>query len=147
MLLSNYLCFFTVTIHTPRLESISNEETTTAAIADNAGATATGLWTTATYLEDTILGEGAKTVNFTVEAEGQRITITLKTDAATLGEAMYAENLVNDASFFNVLNGIEASWEKDSAYWAFYQGEAMMMHGIGDETIADGASYRFVYTK
>ena len=68
-------------------------------------------------------------------------------DAATLGEAMYAENLVNDASFFNVLNGIEASWEKDSAYWAFYQGEAMMMHGIGDETIADGASYRFVYTK
>ena len=127
--------------------AIGNEETTTAAIVDNAGATATGLWTNATYLEDTTLGEGAKTVNFTVEAEGQRITITLKTDAATLGEAMYAESLVNDASFFNVLNGIEASWENDSTYWAFYQGEAMMMHGIGDETIADGANYRFVYTK
>ena len=123
------------------------EIVTTTQTPNEAGATATGLWTNATYLEDTTLGEGAKTVNFTVEAEGQRITITLKTDAATLGEAMYAENLVNDASFFNVLNGIEASWEKDSAYWAFYQGEAMMMHGIGDETIADGASYRFVYTK
>lgn len=106
-----------------------------------------GLWTNAKYLSDTTLGDGSKTVQFDVEAEGQKITITLKTDAETLGEAMYAEKLVNDASFFNVLNGIEASWEKDMAYWAFYKGEELMMHGIGDEPITDGANYRFVYTK
>ena len=127
--------------------TIDNEETTTAVASNDACVSATGLWANATYLEDTTLGEGSKSVSFAVEAEGQKITINLKTDAATLGEAMYAENLVNDASFFNVLNGIEASWENDSAYWAFYQGEAMMMHGIGDEPITDGANYRFVYTK
>ena len=117
-----------------------NEETTT-------GISATGIWANATYLEDTTIGDGAKSVSFTVEAEGQKITITLKTDAATLGEAMYDNGLVENASFFSVLNGMEASWEKSMAYWGFYRGEDLMMHGIGDEPITDGASYRFVYTK
>ena len=125
----------------------SNEETTAFEASDDAGVSATGLWTNATYLKNTTLGEGSKSVSFTVEAEGQKITITLKTDAATLGEAMYENELVENASFFSVLNGMEASWEKDMAYWAFYQGEDIMMHGIGDEPITDGASYRFVYTK
>ena len=74
---------------------------------------AEGLWENATYLSDTTLGEGSKTVQFTVEAGEQVITFTLKTDKDNLGEAMYAEGLINDPSFFNVLNGIEASWEKD----------------------------------
>ena len=124
-----------------------NEETTASAASDGAGVSATGLWANATYIEDTTLGEGSKSVSFTVEAEGQKITITLKTDAETLGEAMYENELVENASFFSILNGMEASWEKDQAYWAFYQGENFMMHGIDDEPITDGASYRFVYTK
>ena len=127
--------------------AIGNEETTTAATSSDAGISATGLWAKATYLKDTTLGEGSKSVSFTVEAEGQKITITLKTDAASLGAAMYENGLVENASFFSVLNGMEASWDKDQAYWAFYQGEDFMMHGIGDEPITDGASYRFVYAK
>jgi hypothetical protein len=107
----------------------------------------TGLWESATYLSDTILGEGEKTISFDIEAEDQKITITLKTDKATLGEAMYEYGLINDASFFNVLNGIEASWENDQAYWAFYQGDEMMMVGVNDTVIEDGESFRFVYTK
>ena len=124
-----------------------NEETTAAATSSDAGISATGLWANATHLKDTTLGEGSKSVSFTVEADGQKITITLKTDKATLGEAMYENELVENASFFSILNGMEASWEKDQAYWAFYQGDDLMMHGIGDEPITDGASYRFVYTK
>ena len=127
--------------------TIGNEETTTAATSSDAGISATGLWANATYLKDTTVGKGSKSVSFTVEAKGQKITITLKTDAETLGEAMYENGLVENASFFSVLNGMEASWDKDQAYWAFYQGEDLMMHGIGDEPITDGASYRFVYTK
>ena len=107
----------------------------------------TGLWETATYLSDVTLGDGAKTVSFDVEAEGQIIAITLKTDKNTLGEAMFELGLINDASFFNILNGIEASWEKDQAYWAFYQGEDMMMVGVNDTEISGGEHYRFVYTK
>ncbi len=108
---------------------------------------AEGLWEKATYLSDTTVGEGSKTVSFTVEAEGQKITITLKTDKATLGEAMFEHKLINDASFFNVLNGIEASWEKDQAYWAFYEGDDYMMVGVNDTQISGGEAYRFVYTK
>ena len=108
---------------------------------------ATGLWENATYLSNTTIGEGAKTVTFTVEAEGKMVKFTLETDKATLGEAMYEHKLINDPSFFNVLNGIEASWEKDQAYWAFYDGETLMPHGVNDEKINGGESYRFVYTK
>jgi hypothetical protein len=110
-------------------------------------AEATGLWENATYLSDTTVGSGEKIVTFTVEAENQMITITLKTDKATLGEAMFEQGLINDAVFFNVLNGIEASWEKHQAYWAFYEGETMMPYGVNDQVINGGESFRFVYTK
>lgn len=108
---------------------------------------ATGLWESATYLSDTTLGKGEKTVSFTVEVEEQIITITLKTDKATLGEAMYEHGLINDPAFFDTLNGIKADWNKDQAYWAFYQGEEFMMVGVNDTNISGGESYRFVYTK
>ena len=107
----------------------------------------TGLWENATYFSDTTLGKGEKTVSFDIEAEGQAITITLKTDKATLGEAMFEHGLINDASFFNILNGMEASWEKDQAYWAFYQGDKLMPYGVNDQTINGGENFRFVYTK
>lgn len=106
-----------------------------------------GLWENATYSADAEVGEGARTVTFTVEAEEKIITITLKTDKENLGEAMFEHGLINDASFFNVLNGIEASWEKDQAYWAFYEGDNMMPYGVNDQKIEGGESYRFVYTK
>ena len=108
---------------------------------------ATGLWKNATYLSNTTIGEGAKTVTFTVEAEGKMINFTLKTDKANLGEAMYEHELINDPSFFNVLNGIEASWEKDRAYWSFYTGDTLMPYGVNDQAINGGESFRFVYTK
>ena len=105
------------------------------------------LWENATYAEDATVGNGAKTVTFTVETAEKTITITLKTDKDTLGNAMYEHGLINDATFFDVLNGIEASWAKDQAYWAFYEGDTMMPHGVNDEKIDGGESYRFVYTK
>lgn len=108
---------------------------------------ATGIWENATYLSDTTLGKGEKTVSFNVEAEEQIITITLKTDKATLGEAMYEHGLINDPAFFDTLNGIKADWNKDQAYWAFYQGEDYMMVGVNETEIKDGDSYRFVYSK
>ena len=111
------------------------------------GVDAAALWENATYVSDTTLGNGEKTVSFTVEVEEQKITITLKTDKATLGEAMYEQGLINDPSFFNTLNGIEANWEKHQAYWAFYEGDKMLNHGVNTQKIDGGESYRFVYTK
>ncbi|MBE6583675.1 MAG: hypothetical protein E7649_01655 [Ruminococcaceae bacterium] len=107
---------------------------------------ATGLWKNARYLSDVTIGDGAKTISFEIEAEGQKITVTLKTDKDNLGDAMYEVGLVNDPSFFDTLNGIKADWNKDKAYWGFYKGEEYMTVGIGDAGLNTN-SYRFVYTK
>ena len=125
------------------------EETTAETLAEGEEIEATGLWADATYRSDVTIGEGAKTVSFTVEAEGKMITITLKTDKATLGEAMLEHNLIayNNSDYFNVLNGMLASWSADQAYWAYYQGEDYMMVGVEDTNIEGGEAYRFVYTK
>lgn len=123
------------------------ENTEAETLAKGEEIAADGLWKDAIHRSDVTVGKGEKTIKIDVVADGKQITVKLKTDEATLGEAMYAEGLINDATFFNVLNGIEASWEKDQAYWAFYQGETMMPHGVNDENISGGESYRFVYTK
>ena len=108
---------------------------------------ASGLWETATYLSDTTIGNGQKTILVDVEVTDKKITITVKTDKETLGEALYEHGLINDPSFFDTLNGIKADWDKDSAYWAFYTGEEMMNYCVGDEKIEDGEHFRLFYTK
>ena len=105
------------------------------------------LWDNATYKESTSLGEGAKTVTVSIEAEEKSVTLTVSTDKATLGEALFELEIIDDPSFFSTANGMLASWEEDHAYWAFYQGEEYMMVGVGDAAISGGESYRLVYTK
>lgn len=126
---------------------MNENETTAETVAEGETVAAEGLWENATYRANTTVGDGAKSVSFTVEADGKIITITLKTDKDTLGEAMFEQDLINDASFFNILNGIEASWEKDQAYWAFCGDDTMMPYGVNDQEINGGESFRFVYTK
>ena len=108
-----------------------------------------GLWANAIYTEDTTLGEGANTVTVLVTAEDKTVTFTIQTDAATLGEALYALELINDPSFFDTCNGMVADWSKDNAYWCFTADGVTMNHGVGDEEIAAGNTsvYELVYTK
>ncbi len=110
---------------------------------------ATGLWENATYLADTTLGDGANTVKVELTAEEQTIIFTIKTDKATLGEALFEHNLINDASFFDTCNGMKADWEKDKAYWAFYVGDGYADFGVGDpKAVTTGnPTYKIVYTK
>ena len=106
----------------------------------------TGLWADATYTEDATVGSGAKTVSVAITAEETTVTLTVKTDKETLGEALYELGLVNDASFFDTLNGIKADWDANSAYWAFYVGNDYATVGIAETQIQGGESYKFVYT-
>ncbi len=110
---------------------------------------ATGLWESATYLSDTTLGRGENTVKVEIVAGEQSITLTVKTDKETLGEALYEQGLVNDPSFFDTCNGMTADWERDQAYWAFYVGDEPASYGIGDaQAVAtEDVSYRIVYTE
>jgi len=108
---------------------------------------ATGLWENATYLKDTTVGKGEKTVLVDIEAGDQKITLTVKTDKETLGAALFELGIINDASFFDTANGIKADWNTDKAYWGFYEGENYMMVGVNDVKISGGEHYRLVYTK
>ena len=111
--------------------------------------TEASVWDTATYTEDAILGEGAKTVTVKVEAEEKVVTLTVNTDADNLGTALYELELINDASFFDTIIGMQLVWEKTHAYWALYIGDetSPAAYGVHDATISGGESFRIVYTK
>ncbi len=129
-------------------DNSENEETTASNSSQNTeGVEATGIWSGATYLKDTTLGTGKETIQVEIEAEGRKITLTINTDKQTLGEAMYELSLINDASFFDTVIGMKADWNKDQAYWAFYDGETFMMVGINEAPVNKTANYRLVYTK
>lgn len=114
----------------------------------------TGLWENALYTKDTTLGSGKKTVTVEVEAEEDKITFTVKTDAETLGDALLENKLVEGDEgqyglFVTSVNGIKADYSADGSYWAFYIGDEYATTGIDGEKLGDGSDtvYRLVYTK
>ncbi len=108
------------------------------------------LWEFATYTSDTTLGDGENTVTVELTAKDKTVVFTVKTDKATLGEALYEHQLINDPSFYNVCNGMTADWNKYNSYWAFYVGDetSQALYGIGDaQAVTTGEPrYRIVYT-
>mgnify|MGYP001132635739 CR=1 FL=1 len=110
------------------------------------------LWQTATYTEDKELGEGSKTVAVEIKAEDKAITVTLHTDAETLGDALLEHELIaGDESeyglYVKAVNGIKADYDTDKAYWAFYQNGEYMNTGVDGTNITGGEHYELVYTK
>lgn len=111
-----------------------------------------GLWTNALYVEDTSFGEGAKTLKVKVEADGQNIVFTVKTDKETVGEALLEHSLIaGDESeyglYVKTVNGIKADYDTDKAYWSFNKNGEYMMSGVDTTNFADGEQYELVYTK
>ena len=109
--------------------------------------TANDVWDTANYTESTSVGEGSTTFTVKVEAGEKSIILTVSTDEANLGAALYSLGIINDPSFFNTVNGMVADWDKDNAYWALYIGEEYAMTGADEIIPTTGAEYRLVYTK
>ena len=114
----------------------------------------TGLWENALYTKDTTLGSGKKTVTVEVEAEENKITFTVKTDAETLGDALLENKLVEGDEgqyglFVTSVNGIKADYSADGSYWALYIGDEYAATGVDGEKLGDGSDtvYRLVYTK
>ena len=107
---------------------------------------ATGAWESATYLKDTTLGKGAKEIKVEIEAGDQSITLTVKTDKETLGDALFELGLINDAAFFDTLNGMKADFNDGGMFWKVLKGDTMLAHGVNDEKISGGESYKFLMT-
>lgn len=115
------------------------------------------VWEDATYTEDTILGEGAKTVEVYVTAADKSVKLTVKTDAETLGEALLSLGIVQgDAGpyglYVKTVNGMLADYDVDASWWGFNKVLAdgtreTMMIGVDGATIADGEAYELIYSK
>ena len=110
------------------------------------------LWADAKYTENVTLGEGAKTVTVDVIADDRTVTFTIKTDKATVGDALTEHGLLEgeDSEFglyVKKVNGIEADFDKDQSYWALYINGEYAMTGVDTTEIVDGNIYRMVRTK
>ena len=110
----------------------------------------TGDWETATYVRDTELGKGAKTVTVKVVADGQELTFTLHTDKENLEDALVEHNLIDGdvdvyGMYIKKVNGIVADYDTDKTYWAITKsGEDTL--GAKSTIIADGDCYEITKT-
>ncbi len=109
------------------------------------------VWKNAIYLEDTELGEGAKTIKIEVKAEDRSVTLTIHTDTYDILEALKENNLIEgkyrDSRFVATsINGISADIETDKSYWALWVNGNDFFPGVG-APITDGGYYLLVYTK
>ena len=96
--------------------------------------------------------EGSKTITVEVVHKDESTkTFTYHTDAEYLGEVLLAEGLVEgDESEYGLMittvDGEQAVYETDGAYWAFYVGDEYASLSVDQTPIADGDSFSLVYT-
>lgn len=96
--------------------------------------------------------EGAKTITVeVVHADESKKTFTCHTDAEYLAEVLLDEGLAEGEEssyglFLVKVDGEEAVFERDSAYWAVYQGGEYATVGISELPVHDGDAFSLVYT-
>ena len=109
--------------------------------------------TTVAMENGAVLGEGAKSFTFTVvDGAGNETTVTVNTDADTVGEALQALKLIDGEPgdyglYVKEVTGIRAVYEESSTYWAFYINGEYGMSGVDTTAIEPGASYAFKVEK
>ena len=97
--------------------------------------------------------EGSKNIIIEVkDSEGNVTTYEVTTDAEFLRQAMdEAEGLTYDGSdsefgmMVEVVNGEQAIYTVDNAYWAFYVNGEYGQYGIDSQPVTDGDTYSIVY--
>lgn len=110
------------------------------------------LWENAAYTEDTVLGEGEKSVMVEVAAQDKSVTFTINTDKENLEEALTEHNIVSGEKgayglYIKVVNGITADYNVNQSYWSLSKNGEYMQTGAGDTKISDGDKYELTYTK
>lgn len=113
---------------------------------------ASNLWDNAKWTEDVSLGEGSKTVEVEIEMEEKSITLTIASDKDILGEILLDHEVIEGemgayGMYIKSVNGVQADYDVDQAYWAVYQDGEYLMTGVDSTEVSDGAHYELVYTK
>ena len=96
--------------------------------------------------------EGAKEITVTVvHKDGSDKDFTYRTDAEFLADALVAEGLISGEEgpyglTVITVDGEDAVWDTDNAYWCIYIGEEMATVGISEIPVYDGSSFTLEYT-
>ena len=102
---------------------------------------------TVTVSDGAVLGEGAKEFSLEiVDGEGKSVNATVKTDKATVGEALLDLKLIagDDGDYglyIKCVNGITADYDVNRTYWAFYIDGEYAMSGVDTTDVVEGAKY------
>jgi len=98
-------------------------------------------------------GFGEKTFTFQVtDAEENTVTVTVSTDADTVGAALAELSIIagDDSEwglYVKTVSGITADYDTDGSYWAFYIDGEYAMTGVDATEIDTEATYSFVISK
>lgn len=94
-----------------------------------------------------VIGEGAKSFAAeVVDLEGGKVSFTVKTDEATVGEALQTLGVLQGEEgpyglYIKTVNGATLDYEKDGAYWAFYVDGAYATAGVDETQIVETSVY------
>lgn len=108
---------------------------------------------TAYLLNKPETSEGTKSITVEViHGDGSAKTFDYTTDKEYLGELLLEEGLIAGEEgqfglYIQVVDGEQAIYEQDQAYWALYQGGDYAPQGIDLTPINDGDSFKLVYTR
>lgn len=99
---------------------------------------------------ETTTGSKAYTVTV-VHKDGSEKDFAYTTDEEYLGAALVAEGLIAGEEgpyglTLITVDGEDAVWETDNAYWALYIGEEYATTGVDTTPVNDGDSFKLVYT-
>lgn len=108
--------------------------------------------TAETHLDSTTDAQLQKTITvIVVHADKSEKRFSYTTAESYLDKVLLAQGLIPAGNIvdgmFTVVDGEEASWQKDKAYWALYIDEQYALVGICDAKVEDGAVYKLIYTK
>ena len=101
----------------------------------------------------TVMGEGATVFQFSVvDLEGKETQFEIHTDETTVGAALLKLGLIEGEDgpyglYVMKVNGVEAIYEEDGSYWAFYENGQYGLTGVDLTDIDPSVAYSFVQTK
>ena len=103
--------------------------------------------------EAKVMGEGATVFQFSVvDLEKNETKFEIHTDETTVGAALMKLGLIEGEDgpyglYVMKVNGIEAIYEQDGSYWAFYEDGQYGLTGVDMTDIDPNVAYSFVQTK
>lgn len=99
------------------------------------------------------IGSGSVSFIFSVtDKEGYTNLYRIHTDKKTVGEALLENRLIEGEDgqyglYIKKVMGIEADYDKDQTYWAFYIDGEYAMTGVDKTEIKEGTEYALVVQK